>query len=303
LSDAWDVYLKQKNKMPKLTRKKFYAFSTIARREEHNYKIYEIDEIYADEQRKDEDRFIVKDSIVNRGYYHFSRLYNLHESQQEYPLYYPEDIMEFVSGNMVPEAMAFKRFLEELRSTSMYIIEGNERYRNENRNLKLKDCSFSDRVDRYILEGIRQKYEKNPGRYQKEYDELIEEENLKCSEKLFRFCEEHTMIGDFETTKLLQYFSNKLELYGVEVSEKRLQKLMELFMNFHNHAHRWCQNGWTPYDLGHKMHQNRKGPVEIVFGPNMEKMIQNGEYSREELIRMIEGRGMKVADSSKYGRS
>ena len=48
LKDLWNVYKEYAEKVPaiRLHRKDIIAFSSIARREEHYYYIYEIDELY-----------------------------------------------------------------------------------------------------------------------------------------------------------------------------------------------------------------------------------------------------------------
>jgi hypothetical protein len=46
-----------------------------------------------------------------------------------------------------------------------------------------------------------------------------------------------------------------------------------------------------------------KGPVQISFGPNIEKMIANGEYDRKELVEMAEKAGLRVEPNSRNGKS
>ena len=52
LNDMWDVYkeLSEKTEVMKIQRKDIIDFSSIARREVHDYCVYEIDELYSAEK-------------------------------------------------------------------------------------------------------------------------------------------------------------------------------------------------------------------------------------------------------------
>jgi hypothetical protein len=61
----------------KFIQKKFYDYSSIARRENLPYYILEIDEVYSDEKRDMEERIIAHKSLVGEGYNRFFFLVNL----------------------------------------------------------------------------------------------------------------------------------------------------------------------------------------------------------------------------------
>lgn len=101
----WEVYktLSEKVSVAKITKKEFLAFSGIVRREEVPYYVYEIDEIYCDEKRKDMERFLVTKDIVHEGYGRFHSLWRLHELQIEKPPYIPANFLDYANEVMTKE--------------------------------------------------------------------------------------------------------------------------------------------------------------------------------------------------------
>ena len=67
LKDLWNVYKEYAEKVPaiRLHRKDIIAFSSIARREEHDYYIYEIDELYKEKTRTPDERFIIYREVLD----------------------------------------------------------------------------------------------------------------------------------------------------------------------------------------------------------------------------------------------
>jgi len=78
--------------------------------------------------------------------------------------------------------------------------------------------------------------------------------------------------------------------------------MAKLVMDFHNNFHSWSMNGWSPAELTRSMPKS-KGPIQIAFGKNIEKMIANGEYDRKELVEVAEKAGLRVEPNSRNGKS
>ena len=55
--------------------------------------------------------------------------------------------------------------------------------------------------------------------------------------------------------------------------------------------------GYTPNELVRLM--PRRGPVQMKFGPNILRSIENGETDGHELIDAIEKKGIQVAAETK----
>jgi hypothetical protein len=64
---VWQIYGELKA-APKLRRKDLLAFSSIVRREEQPYYVFEAQEIFDDDSRSELDRFIVSKELVGVGY-------------------------------------------------------------------------------------------------------------------------------------------------------------------------------------------------------------------------------------------
>lgn len=69
--------------MVKIQRKDIIAFSLIARREVHNYCVYEIDELYSAEERSDKNRYVILGEIIGNG--KEQMFYQLDELQEGKP--------------------------------------------------------------------------------------------------------------------------------------------------------------------------------------------------------------------------
>ena len=66
LRHVWQIYGELKA-APKLRRKDLLAFSSIVRREEQPYYVFEAQEIFDDDSRSELDRFIVSKELVGVG--------------------------------------------------------------------------------------------------------------------------------------------------------------------------------------------------------------------------------------------
>ena len=108
--DLWDIYkfLGEHVKLPKLQRKDMVTFSAIARRDRLPYAVYEIDEIYGDEERKETERMIVHKDLVGSGYYRFDDVYRLSDRQLNKPFYVPDDYMSYAEAEPSPEENALR---------------------------------------------------------------------------------------------------------------------------------------------------------------------------------------------------
>ena len=103
LNDMWEVYkeLSEKTDVVKIQRNDIYKFSSIARREVHDYYVYEIDELYIDEKRVEKYRYVILKEIMDWGWYHL--VYELTEKQMGKPFYVPENFLELKGHIVNPE--------------------------------------------------------------------------------------------------------------------------------------------------------------------------------------------------------
>ena len=122
VQDLWDIYkfLGEHISLPKLRRRDMITFSAIARRDRLPYAVYEIDEIYADEERKETERMIVHKELVGSGYYRFDDVYRLSDRQLNKPFYVPDDYMRYAEPEPSPAESALRGYLDELQGMTTH---------------------------------------------------------------------------------------------------------------------------------------------------------------------------------------
>ncbi len=292
--DAWAIYeeCRKTSPYPSIGKTKFLKFSAIARREEGPFQIYEINEIFADEKPAQGMRFIVRRDIVGFGIDRFAELYDICDRQAEYHYFVPDDVCGFRDDDAAKAEQKLQEYLDDLVSSAETIPEGySSQIPNPNRGKKLKDFSYVSGDDRFLIEYY------SGGHYQKLADMKAAAASCPASRQILEKCRSRDMTGYFSVNKNIELLFRQLEEAGAEADP---EEVMHLYQEFHNTLHMWCMRGWSPMSL----HRIRKpsGPVQIQFGPGIEKMITEGQYDREEMVRLFEENGIIVSPESKYGK-
>lgn len=109
IGELWEVYkaLAKDVSVMKLTKKEMLIFSEIVRREAVPYYIFEIDEVYCEEKRKDTERLLVIRDMVHEGYGKFHSLWHLHEIQATKDPYIPLNFLDYSNATMTEVEEAF----------------------------------------------------------------------------------------------------------------------------------------------------------------------------------------------------
>lgn len=284
VSEIWDVYrARRKDGIgPVLHRRDVVRYSAIARREEHIYRIYEIDELYSAETRKDTDRMLVNNDLIGSGYNAKYRFYDVDQVRWDYPAYIPEDILSFTDGCLPGE---YAKFIE---------LTGNLSVKDpDHPGAKLKDVHRLGRLDAWVLKGEKEKAEKNPARHRKEIERLSRKESLPAPQRIAEDLRMYDQSVRIQVTDMLRIVMDDLNDCGAQFkNQKQAQKLLELLMHIHNRSHHWYQNGWTPEDLGKAYPPDLSQKTHIRFGPEVQKQIREGKVDKEELRRRVEEMGM-----------
>ena len=297
LQDIWYVYREYSKyaDTPTLHKKDFIAFSSIVRRAEVSYFVFEVNEIYCDDQPKDNERFIVTKQMVGNGYGKFHALWNLNDMQQEKPLYIPKDFLEYVE---LPVSRAQKEmldFLSNLKVTANeYTNDFGKVYPCEHQGQRLGEFDFLDSDERFEVKYMGGEIEGGPKGNAKKVAEYLEERKGPESDKLMRDFMWRTYSGWADPQMSMKFLFKELNEVGVQLTEKQLRKLIELINEVHNNTHVWVNRGWTPMELTQQYIRNHAGPQAISFGPGIERAISEGKMNREELIKMFEAKGFKV---------
>ena len=147
IGELWSVYKTLAKEIPitGVTKKEMIAFSGIVRREDVPYDVFEIDEVYCEEKRKDTDRFLVTKEMVGGGYGKFRSLWNLHEIQLDKEPYIPENLLDYVRNEMTEGQRKFLTFLGNLKvSATEYTDRGGRVYPCEHVGECLKNFEYLD---------------------------------------------------------------------------------------------------------------------------------------------------------------
>lgn len=264
LKDAWKVF---KQFEPKIHKKQFIEFSSIVRREDVPYYIYEIDELYCDERRLDTERFIIHKDLVMNGYGKLSRVYDLHEAQLGKPYYSQSDLLTVA---------AHRHHDTELRDfvNKMKFTKG-----------KYKGKSFAKVVFITKHEQFDLDYYKSAATRKK----IQEKADRPFSEK---FISRLVLMAEFSDNPVISAM-NYLNDNDYEFeSEKQAEKFFSLLQDFMNNSHLWRNCGFTPTELFAM--QPQQMPKTISLGPGIQKAIATGQIDREEIIEKFREMGIEV---------
>lgn len=287
LRDAWEIWQNVKNGASKIRRSDLIAFSDIARREAQPYQIYDIDELYTEEKHNDLDRHIVSKELIRVGYGRLHFFYCLEEecAKRDYSYCIPDDFFSYAAQNVSTEENHLADFIGSLKSTANECEpKYGKAYPNENRGKRLNEFSFLNALERSDLEY----YKKNSALCadMKNYNRGTE------AEKIMRHYKFNENVGKYSITTTIQYMFQELHEVGVRLTTSQTEKLVQLVMSWHNGSRWWCLCGWKPTELAAL--RRPSGLPSISFGPGLQKAFAEGTIDKNELVKMIEEKGLKV---------
>lgn len=300
LDDLWKVYKEysQKAVSLKLQRKDILSFSSIARREVHDYYIYEVDELYPEEERSVPDRYIIYHEIIDLVSKNI--FYQLEEMSFGKPFYVPENLLEFKGHVVTEEETKLFQFIENLRADSPVLAK---KYNKEitkpspHQGKKLKDFSYLTDSEQFELDWISGKCNGGPKNAQeKKIKEFWVFHCGTVAEKIFRRLRILLFCGWLSNTRLITSITNDLEETGVMLSEKQFEELVSLLMEFNNSSHLYSNRGWTPKELSRIAMNEFNGPLMMSFGPGIKKAAKEGKLSLDELKAQMTAMGFNVLD-------
>ena len=287
LQDVWTIYPQIRDTCPKIMKKDIITFSSVVRREEQPYYVFEIEELYSEEPHRDSQRHLVSKELVGSGYGKFVWFYDLMENLSPHPYYIPDDFLSYASPDTEPAQKELLSFLENLRSTAKQCVPPHgEPYTNENKGKRLKEFSFLSSDEKFDLSY----YSKKPAII----NEIMQKNQCSAAEKLCRrFCFREN-VNCLETTELIGFIFEDLWEMGVLLTEQQSEKLLKLLTNVHNHCRKWCMCGWSPSDLASK---SRPQINTISFGSGLKKAFEDGSIDKNELINYLIKQGFRINES------
>lgn len=266
LKDAWKVF---KQFEPKIHKKQFIEFSTIVRREDVPYYIYEIDEIYCDERRLDTERFIIHKDLLMDGYGKLRRVYDLHEAQLNKPYYNKHDLFAVAAHRFHDEEL--RNFIEKMKFT-----------KGKHKGESFASAVFTTKHEQFDLD-----YYKSEATRRK----IQAKANRPFSEK---FMSRIVLMAEFADNPIMPVM-NFLDDNDYEFeSEKQAEKFFSLLRDFMNNSHLWRNCGYTPSELFAM--QPQQMPKTVSLGPGIQKAIAEGQIDRNEIVKKFKEMGVEVVD-------
>lgn len=76
--------------------------------------------------------------------------------------------------------------------------------------------------------------------------------------------------------------------------KKDLHTFMDLYTNFSNNSRMQCNRGYTPEEMFAMYPKEVSQSASLVFGPNIQELLDSGEWDREEFKEMLRSMGLPV---------
>ena len=266
LKDAWKIF---KRFEPKIHKKQFVEFSSIVRREDVHYCIFEIDELYCDERRNENERFIVNKELIADGYGKYGRVYKLHELQIGKPYYNKPDLLEVAKHRNYDKELG--QFVNK-----MIFTEG------EQKGKRFDEAVFLTKEEEFIIG-----YYKSETKKQK----IKERALIPFSEKLIKYLQSAVEFADNPIVSISKYLEDVGYIFE---SKKQAVKFFKMLADYMNNSHLWRNGGFTPYELRSMAEPGL--PKTISLGPGIKKAIEEGQLNRDEIYAKFKEMGIDVVN-------
>ena len=285
--EAWQVYreLSAKTQTVPLHRRDFYAALKILRRESLPFYVFEIDEIYSAEPRRDSLLTIAHRDLVGSGFHKFAAVYAIRKAVGGKPFYLPENLLTFVDPPQPAQEQKLLRLLGGLKST---------RSRYKDRFGELHNCPYKgSEYDAYELDRLNGKTEDCKGNPKRAAALEAKLNSITAAQYLVRLLKQENDIGCLDVNEILDWFYDDLTAMGVLLTEEQLLSLLEAISEMWNNQHLWCNRGWTPNELSVRLYGGAP-PTTVTFGSGMQAAFANGEIDKAALIRQLHELGLKT---------
>jgi hypothetical protein len=295
LRDAWELLknIAEQYGADTIKRKDLIAFSSIARREDVPYYVYEIDELYTAEKRSNLDRQIVHKSLIRAGYGQRTDYYHVAERQYGKPYYLPEDLLAYAVPKTSPQEAKLLHFLSGLKVTASKSEDSlGRKHTCIHKGKTLGSFSFRNSDETFSYQWAAGEIEGHPSVNEKVLRELTERTAGSEAEKIVRQYREECNIGVQNPSDSICRIMDELNEVGVCLSEARCRALVDLLTEFNNESHLWCNCGWTPSDLSKRT--GRTPPTSMSLGPGIMKLAAEGKIDLKEFEEELRKYGVKL---------
>ncbi|MCI7607440.1 MAG: hypothetical protein MSS69_11890 [Spirochaetales bacterium] len=251
LNNLWGVYKEYShyNTVVSIHKKDIITFSSIARREPHDYYIYEIDELYALEKRREQERYIILREVIDLMSIH--AFYRIEELTQSKLYNVPENLLDLKGHVVSEEEEKLVHYIENLKADSSVLkYSYNKTIPSPHQGKKLKDFSYTTHMEQFEIDWLSGKREDGHKTYkEKQLKEFLRIHSGTTAEKIFREFRIRIFTGWDDVSYSISKLMKDLEEVGVLLSEKEIKELDVLITDFINNSHLYATCGMTPREL------------------------------------------------------
>lgn len=287
--EAWDVYreLSAKTQTVRLHRRELYAALGILRREELPYYVFEVDEVYSGDARRDGLRLIVYRELVGFGYGKFFKLYVVDENTAGKPFYVPENLLSYTVLPESEQEQALLRFLNGLRSTRSQYTNPLGKIRTcPYKGKYLHEFAYISERASFELDWLNGRIEGRKGNPKRAAELEAKLKSVTAARYLVEELKWGNNLGHIKVADQIKYFFNDLTAMGVVLSgQKQEEALLHAIFEMCTNQHLWCNRGWTPKGLSARM--GGGGEPTFGFGWELEQMIADGAIDKDEGVRIL----------------
>lgn len=257
LHDLWEVYvnLAGKTVIPIIRKKDLIAASSVFRREELPYFVFEINELYSEESQNDINREIVHEGLISYGNNKLDLYYCLQDVLRSNPYYVPSDFLKYKDRADSPADCELKSFFGNLKITAEKYIDPISQVScpcKGAKNSKLKDADFLFQREQYELDFATGS--KGAKKANDRYIHYLKQQlNKSIPERFVDILHWSINVGTPKISDILSIISEELCEAGVQISKNQLNVLGKLIQNYNNTSHLMCLRGWTPDDFSEHM--------------------------------------------------
>lgn len=304
IKDLWNVFKQYKEN---ITKEKFFDFIDITQREENEYLVVNLNEAYTGETSTEtKDKLLVNKCLIKRfdlKFWYLQRLEKFKDVRHGPFVPKKEELLKF-DHDVFYENKAGKEmvsFISNLKTS------GIERNKHNEKMIPIVDLNGNSVKDKYLKDIICysdwERFEINYYKNEKKKEYLIEQYNITCAKKALNLIKRYVLIGESNEaidtiTTILDYLIYDL---GVDLSKDEANKFLSIYMELTNSSYRWSIYGWSPNEIV-KTTPFHRGPIELQIGPNMQKMIDNGEYNLEEMENFFKENKLDVRITKQKGK-
>lgn len=238
----WNIYNEMKD-VPKIKRKDLVSFSSIARRKENPYYIYEIDEIFSD-SRSDLKRLVINSQLIHYGQDRFMDVDALNNNFLDVPYVFSYELLSYAYPKKSMEETDFIEYLGKLKVTKKSVQKYHRKLECVHYGKCLKDFSYLNFHEQFELD-----YRKKNKTYESFKTQFLKQHAGNEAEKLVNNFIVQAKIGTRFYEELLEEMYDELEEVGVNLSDENVRTIRYLSADLFNALSLWYLKGNRYWDI------------------------------------------------------